>query len=144
MDLTCPSFKKCCHQRLSSSWCLYIKFLSSHVEYSAGKFFHLMRYPEIDRFRSCRVLFSVTAPGSNMVFPSSSSSGNIVWTGIFCNFWISGHTLLCPLNEGTLLEWFTRQGTLHAKVLQIANSVGLIVGKTPQLSALELEAIWDG
>ena len=83
--------KKCCPQRLSSSWCSYIKFLSSHVESSSSKLFHLMRYSEIDRFRSCQVLVSVTAPGSNMIFPSSSSFGNIVWIGIFYNFWMSGH-----------------------------------------------------
>ena len=62
------------------------------MEYSAGKFFHLMRYSEIDRFRSHRVLASVTAPGSNMMFPSYLSSGKIVWIGIFCNFWISSHS----------------------------------------------------
>ena len=49
------SFKKCCPQRLSNSWCFCIKFLSSHVESSAGKYFHLMRYIEIDRFLSCSI-----------------------------------------------------------------------------------------
>lgn len=86
------SFKRHCPQRLSSYWCFCIKILSLHVESWAGRFFHLMRYSEIDRFRCCRVLVSVTVPGSNMIFPSSSISGNIVWIGIFCNFWISGHT----------------------------------------------------
>ena len=88
------SFKKCCPQCLSISWFFCIKFLSSHVEHLVGKFFHSMRYSEIGRFHSCRVIVSVTAPSSNMIFPSSSSSHNIVWIGIFCNFWMSGHTSL--------------------------------------------------
>ena len=62
------SFKRCCPQRLSSSGCLCIKFSSSHVGSSVGKFFHLMRYSEIDRFRSCQVPVSVTAPGSQYDF----------------------------------------------------------------------------
>jgi len=41
------------------------------VESSADKFFHLIRYSEIDRFRKCRVLVSVTASSSNIIFPSS-------------------------------------------------------------------------
>ena len=70
--------KKCFPQHLSSSGCFCIKFSSSHVESLADKFLHLIRYSEIDRFHSCRVLVSVTASGSNISFPSSSSSGNIV------------------------------------------------------------------
>ena len=70
--------KKCCPQCLSSCGCFCIKFSSSHLESSADKFFHLIRYSEIDRFPSYRVLVSVTASRSNIIFPSSSSSGNIV------------------------------------------------------------------
>ena len=96
------SFKKWCPQCLSSYLCFYIKFLSSHVESSVGKFFHLMRYSKIDQFHSYWVLFSMTTSCPNMIFPSSSSFGNIVWTGIFYNFWMSGHSLSKdPINDFT-------------------------------------------
>jgi hypothetical protein len=50
-----------------------IKDSSSQVESSAGSFLHLMRYSEMDLFFSWRILLSVMASGSNMIFPSSSS-----------------------------------------------------------------------
>ena len=76
------SFKKCCPQCMSSHGCFSIKFVSSHVEYSMGKFFHLIRYSEIDRFYSYQVLISMIALGSNINFPSFTSYRNIVWTKI--------------------------------------------------------------
>jgi hypothetical protein len=69
---------KCCPQRLSNFGCFCIKDSSSQVESSAGSFLHLMRYSEMDLFLSWRILVSVMASGSNMIFPSSSSFGNIV------------------------------------------------------------------
>ena len=44
-----PKYQKC-PQRLSSSACFCIKFSSSHVESSAGRFFHLMRYSGFELF----------------------------------------------------------------------------------------------
>ena len=83
LGLNMPNpWDKCCLQRLSNSVCLCIKDSSSQVESLAGSFLHLMGYSEMDLFLSWRILVSVMASGSNMIFPSSSSSDNIVWTGI--------------------------------------------------------------
>ena len=92
MGLTCPSPSK---SVVLNAWVVLdslYKILVLLCQIFRGKFFHLMRYSDIDRFHSCRLLGSVNASGSNMIFPSLSSSDNIVWTGIFCNFWMSGHT----------------------------------------------------
>ena len=54
----------------------------SHVESSAGKFFHLMRYSIIDQVLSFLVLVSSVFSSSNMNFPSSSRLKKMVLIGV--------------------------------------------------------------
>jgi hypothetical protein len=62
--------------------CFYKKNSFSHVASSIGRFFHLMWYLIISRFRSCLIHVSRIFFGSSMIFPCSLIFGKIVWTGI--------------------------------------------------------------